>query len=290
MKKIVLIFTLIFLCSCGYKPTVSPVVIDTIETSTKNDITGPVIKFLNWNIHKEGNEKKWLHNIKNQNCTKKPDIISFQEAKIDTGLKYALKFKKFDWTFVSNGILRGEYIGVLTASKSKSLFHQVLVSEGREPITETPKVSLITSYNVNTNGTVTGLLVANIHAMNFVKLDNFKKQLSDLKKALLPYVGTKAIIVSGDFNTWSSQRTHELNRLMASLGLVKAPLKKITTPPWYAWWLPIIEKLPLDHVYYSDQKLAIKKSEVIQTKKWWRKGGCINSSDHKPIYIEFLVR
>ena len=244
MKKIIFISVLIFLSSCGYTPTTSPLVIESIATSPppQQNINGPVVKFLNWNIHKEGNEQEWLNDILVGNCTKDPDITLFQEAKLDVGLKYALKVKNLGWKFVPNAILDGEYVGVLTASKSKSLFNIPLVSPGREPITETPKVALITSYNVSTNGTNLNLLVANIHGMNFVDQVSFENQLSLLNASLLPHVGTKAIIVSGDFNTWSSKRISTLNNYMSRLSLVEVPLTNITTPPWYAWIFPVIEK------------------------------------------------
>ena len=186
-----------------------------------------------------------------------------------------------------NARLEGEYVGVLTASKSKSLLNIPLLSKGREPITKTPKVTLITSYYVKTNGKNTPLLVANMHAMNFVSQTYFDHQLSELYKMLLPYVGKKAIIVSGDFNTWTSHRIAKLNDYMAKLQLVEVPLTNATTPPWYAWLFPYIEKKPLDHVYFSEQKLALKTAKVIKGEE---EGGCIKSSDHKPIYIEFLVR
>lgn len=280
MKSLLPVVFLILLCSCGYTPTSSPLIITGGEKSLPA-LQGPVIKFMSWNIHKEGNEKNWINDILNTDCTKDPDILLFQEASLNAGLKYVLKVKDLDWKFVSNAIKDKEYTGVLTASKSNSSINIPLISDGREPITETPKVSLITSCVVNTKGMKTPLLIANVHGINFVRLKDFDGQIKNLYDKLLPYVEDRAIIVAGDFNTWSSDRVSILNKYFSKLKLEEIKLKKAATPAWYVWLFTPVERLALDRVYYSVNKLSIETSEVLD---------CVKSSDHKPIYIEFIVR
>jgi endonuclease/exonuclease/phosphatase (EEP) superfamily protein YafD len=289
MKSILLFIIIIIFFSSCYTPALSPLVIKGLENvqgikKPLPDIKGPTIRLLSWNIHKEGNEKNWINDILNTDCTRNPDIILFQEAKLNAGLKYVLKVKNLDWRFVANAIKNKEYTGVLTASQSVSLNDIPLISDEKEPMAETPKAILITSYLVNTNGINTPLLVANVHGLNFVAHKDFYQQIEKLYQALLPHVKEMAIIVAGDFNAWSSKRVSILNEYFSKLDLKEVTtLQNVTTSSWFVRLFTLEGKLPLDRVYYSHKKLVLNEceSKVLD---------CVHSSDHKPLYMEFLIR
>ncbi len=275
IKILPIIVIFMSLSSCGYVPTNHPIVIEDLSNPSLgiNDLT---IDFMSWNIHKEGNDKNWIKDILNSNCTKNPDIILFQEASLNTGLKYALQVKNINWKFLPNAIKDNRYTGVLTASNSLGINQISLISPAKEPFTETPKVILVTSHVLNSGGAV---LVANVHGLNFVCLSDFKDQIEDLYNKLLPFKN-HPIIISGDFNTWSSERVSILEQFFPQLDLYEETVNNATTPPWYVWFFTTAEKLPLDRIYYSHKKLSIISSEALD---------CVESSDHKPIYIKFKI-
>jgi len=286
-KLSLLIIFIIFLCSC-YKPVFSPGVIkgpgDT-EGSVKavSGFEGPTIRILSWNINKEGNEKKWINDILNIDCTHDPDIILFQEAKMNAELKYVLQVKNLDWKFVPNAKKNNEYTGVLTASQSLSIDDTLLISVGREPLAKIPKTILVTSYLVHKSGKDIPLLVANVHGLTFASVENFYSQIEELYRLILPYMEESAIIVAGDFNAWSAARASFINEYLSRLDLKEvSSLQNATTPSWFIRLITPAEKLPLDRVFYSYKKLSIdeSKSRVLD----W-----ITSSDHKPLYIEFRI-
>jgi len=272
IHKIILIFFSLLLVSCGYVPIDSPIIIE--ETSNANLHNNSTIDLLSWNIHKEGNKKQWIRDILNTDCTKSPDIILFQEASLNTGLKHVLKVKNINWKFLPNIIKDNTYSGVLTASNSFGKNVISLTSVGKEPITETPKVILITSHISRSGNTI---ILANVHGLNFVSIGKFKDQIRHLYDELLVFKN-HPIIITGDFNTWSSERVSILEQYFSELNLQEELIINITTPPWYVWTLTTVEHIPLDRFYYDPNKLSIISSEALD---------CVGSSDHKPIYIKF---
>jgi endonuclease/exonuclease/phosphatase (EEP) superfamily protein YafD len=289
------LFSIIFILFIGscYTPTISPLVIKGIESPaaaaagsdrSASGIAGPVIRILSWNIHKEGNDKKWINDILDTNCTLIPDIFLFQEAKMNAGLKYILQTKKLDWRFVPNAVKNDVYTGVLTASPALTLKDTMIISAGREPLAKTPKTILITSYPVKTEDTTITLMVANVHGLNFGAVEDFYRQIEQLYELLLPHAGKEAMIVAGDFNTWSTERKSFVDESLSKLDLKEVTtLQNVTTPSWFVRLITPAEKLPLDRVYYSYKKLTVDEfnSKVLE---------CVHSSDHKPIYVEFRIQ
>jgi endonuclease/exonuclease/phosphatase (EEP) superfamily protein YafD len=234
-----------------------------------------------WNIHKEGNSRDWVEDYGKIYEDKRPDIILLQEARLNTGLKYALHrtSKEMGWIFSPNIIETNHdtYSGVLTASKVKPYEQHSITTEGLEPVVKTPKTSLITTYKLSPSNKL--LLVVNIHGINMANFEKFKAQLFKIVNRISGYNGP--IIFAGDFNTRNKERLRFLSsELKDKLGLetvsfTKEDKKAIKRFPF--------STTPLDNIFYSYRDLEVKQEspDVLET---------IKSSDHKPLFVEFKVR
>ena len=132
-KHFILLILIIFISSCGLIPARGIIIEEnTFSTQSLNDSS---IKMLVWNIHKEGNSRDWIEDYDKIYEDKKPDIIVLQEARLNTGLKHALKTsKEMGWIFSSNIEERNHdtYSGVLTASIAKPSEQYSITTEGLE--------------------------------------------------------------------------------------------------------------------------------------------------------------
>lgn len=241
---------------------------------SKNAIAKNSLKLLNWNIAKRTNEKIWMKDFIDIVEIHQPDIICLQEVTLDTETKTALAIEMMGWTFAPNFIDRyhNTYCGILTASRVKPLVSRSLLSEQYEPFTKTPKVSLISEYSVGKLHEI--VLVINVHAINFVDLNKFKSQLDKIEQFISHR--NEPIILTGDFNTWSQMRFEVLKQMAGRLNLKtvlfseydKNQIKNFLFSP------------PLDHIYYRGFQEKDKSATVLDH---------IDSSDHKPLLVEFFV-
>mgnify|MGYP002725534711 CR=1 FL=1 len=277
-KGFVLLTLIIIISSCGLIPARGIIKEgDTFSTTSLNDSS---IKMLVWNIHKEGNSRDWIEDYDKIYKDIKPDIIILQEARLNTGLKHALKTgKEMGWIFSSNIEERNHdtYSGVLTASKARPSEQYSITTEGLEPIFKTPKTSLITTYKLSPSNKL--LLVVNIHGINMTNLEKFKAQLFKIANEISEHSGP--IIFAGDFNTRNEDRLSFLYReLKDKLDLEAVPFTKKDKKEIKRF---IFSPIPLDHIFYNNKELELKQGspDVLET---------IKSSDHKPLFVEFKVR
>jgi endonuclease/exonuclease/phosphatase (EEP) superfamily protein YafD len=155
---------------------------------------------------------------------------------------------------------------VLTGHVLYPSLAKLLTTQGREPLTATPKIALLTYYAWPNEHQI--LLVTNIHAINFVTLKIFEMQLNQLEAILIQHPGP--LILAGDFNTWHQQRLNLLHAMKTRLQLKsvffknKQAIKRVLLSP------------PLDHIFYRG--LCQKQAEVLAH---------IVSSDHAPLWVEF---
>jgi endonuclease/exonuclease/phosphatase (EEP) superfamily protein YafD len=235
---------------------------------------------LDWNIHKEGNSRDWIEDYDKMYKDKKPDIIVFQEARLSTGLKQALKTgNEMGWIFSSNIEERNHdtYSGVLTASKARPSEHYSITTEGLEPIVKTPKTTLITTYKLSPSNKL--LLLVNIHGLVMTNLEKYKAQIIEIVDTISGHNGP--IIFAGDFNTKNKERSSFLLReLKDKLGLETVPFTKEDQKGIKHFFF---SPFPLDQIFYSSSELEVKKDspDVLET---------IKSSDHKPVFVEFEVK
>ncbi len=232
---------------------------------------GQNINLLVWNIHK-ADDIQWFTDIKNLIANK--DFSLFQEAVYpQTMVDFFSELGRFEWAMATSYRLINKDLsgtGVTTASKIKSLHQDVLSTISTEPVVSTPKISLYTTYAINIAGKKSEkeLLVANIHAINFVSNFTYFIELLRIEKRLAQHKGP--IILAGDFNTWSESRIKYLNKMAERRGLTAVPFTETERR--------ITMGHPLDHVYYRDLKM-ISKEDL----------SYITSSDHIPLSVQFQL-
>ena len=119
------------------------------------------------------------------------------------------------------------------------------------------------------------LLIVNIHCINFkIDLNEFKEQIRYVAGEVMAHDGP--VIMAGDFNTWSKNRLEHLDMIVKELELVKITFSSKSN------YVKTAFGNPLDHIFISKEKLEVVKGseDVI---------AAINSSDHKPLFVELRI-
>lgn len=238
------------------------------------------IRVLNWNIAKNNRAafgsqwrvRAWLNDFSKILERYNPDLIFLQEVQLCTQAKQLAELTEMGWSFAPNFIdtHHNSYAGVLTAAKASCLTQKAVTTQHYEPVTKTPKVSLVAEYALpNTSHT---LLTVNSHLINFVDSVKFKAQLYELELAIATHSG--AVIFSGDFNTWSRSRWQMVAGMARRLGLTGAKFPPGDTENIKRFLL----SPPLDHIFYRGFQQNFVHAKVLND---------VTSSDHKPMIVEF---
>lgn len=113
------------------------------------------------------------------------------------------------------------------------------------------------------------LLVLNVHAINFVTMPNFKRQMRQLEEKIILHNGP--VFLGGDFNTWLTQRSHFLNNMTEDLGMELATFSPDRRSRHFGRCI--------DHVFVRGLKILSASCHYE-----------IGSSDHQPLELglEFL--
>lgn len=171
-------------------------------------------ELLVWNVHKGAARDAWARDMKALSSS--ADVVFLQEGMQDAFMPDALaKTEHAFWMAKSF-----EYSATKAATGVISGFKNAIArmwfrrSPGREPILNTPKMSLLSILPL-TNGR--RLLMINIHAINFVGNDAFKEQILDLMNEIRAFDGP--VIFAGDFNTWNPGRSRFLKKTLAAIGM-----------------------------------------------------------------------
>jgi endonuclease/exonuclease/phosphatase (EEP) superfamily protein YafD len=109
--------------------------------------------------------------------------------------------------------------------------------------------------------------VVNIHAINFVGVNKFSRQVAQVVDLIVGHEGP--LVLAGDFNTWNPRRKKILAKAAESLGLNRVPVA--------ARRLRHLNQV-LDHVFYRG--LELLASRPLRH---------IKSSDHVPLWAEFRL-
>lgn len=210
-----------------------------------------------WNIHKATDANIYKDFLENSAGA---DLALFQESITNT--QYIQEITNvvpyLGWTmakcFQQSNL---EYTGVATGSRVKALREEVIFSSAREPLINTPKTILLSEYAIE--GSAQTLLVANIHAINFVGPGTYKTQIRQLVDKVKDHQGP--LIIAGDFNTWDMDRRAILNVFFKPLNV-----QKLTMPPSFK---------DLDHIYVRglEARTVYNLSHV-------------KSSDHAPLMAD----
>lgn len=216
---------------------------------------------LSWNLHRgsEAGLEQTLHRLAAGRA-----LLTLQEAQLDDDLRHTLDALGLDWNFSPGFILNGRAVGVLTAASTPALAR--CVRRSNEPWLQIPKLALYTVYPLA--GTASTLLVVNLHGINFsIATTEFAQQLQQARHVVAEHRGP--MIVAGDFNTWSEQRTALLHKLTAELALQE--VKFANEHRTHVWGLP------LDHIYYR----GLQVLEATSTEQ--------AESDHNPLLVTFAI-
>jgi endonuclease/exonuclease/phosphatase (EEP) superfamily protein YafD len=214
---------------------------------------------VNWNIYK-GRRQGWQADFRA--LGEKPDLYLVQEAYLTDDLRNLLADTDLNWNLVPAFEYRGIETGVLTASRITPYDYCIL--RIREPLLHISKSALITRYPFA--GSAKTLLVANIHSINFtLGSHHFRQYWQQLESALSDY--DDPIILAGDFNTWSAERSAVVRETVQRLKLkpVKFSTENRTT----------IFGHTVDHIYYRG--LIPVEATVYE----------VVTSDHNPMVVRF---
>ncbi|NOX35489.1 MAG: endonuclease/exonuclease/phosphatase family protein [Deltaproteobacteria bacterium] len=239
-------------------------VIESNQNFSQKTVDSESIKILNWNVYKQKRPGFSDDFIK---LSKNKDIILIQEACFKKNLWQAFRVSGMGWYFAQSFSYCKKSLyatGVMTLSKASPIFSGYIRTKFKEPLTHTPKISLVTKYSLT--GTKKKLLVVNTHGINFVKSKAFESQMADLGKKIKKHRGPA--IFAGDFNTWNKKRIAILTRIVTRSGLKEARFHPDTRTKRFRY--------PLDHIFYKG--LKIKKTKIFNK---------IRSSDHKAVGVEF---
>lgn len=219
-----------------------------------------------WNMFK-GKKDSWKRDY--ADLTQKSDILVLQEMFLDEKMKQVFgDHVGFEYTTATSFLFDKKQIatGVATASHSSSSFQTFLRSQDREPIVNTPKVILVTTYPID--GHDEELLVVNIHAINFVTDAAFARHIFSVIPKIKNHKGP--LIFAGDFNTWSQDRLDFINKMAKMLNLNEIRFFPDSRMRTFG--------NPLDHVFYRG--LELKDAKV------W---GDVEGSDHKAMEASFRI-
>lgn len=239
-------------------------VIYTFGQSSSETLPAKNIKFLVWNVHKgadQGFEYEFI------SLAYGSHVVMNQEIFLDSHMRSTFDYlPQFFFTTATSFFSGKEKIrtGVANLTRVDPVFTEFVRTETQEPITNSPKVTLINSYPIE--GTGKNLTVVNIHGINFVTNQSFKKELNRI------YLKIKDIpaplVFAGDFNTWNTERVKILEEYKKKLNLSEArftPDHRMT-----------FNGFPLDHFLHT--------SDLIVTKA--RVDEFYQGSDHKPLVLE----
>jgi endonuclease/exonuclease/phosphatase (EEP) superfamily protein YafD len=216
---------------------------------------------VSWNIFK-GKKQGWAEDFKR--FSRNTDILILQEAYLTDSLKQMLQMEQYQWDMTAAFEYQAIEAGVLTAARTAPNF--TCGFRETEPITRIPKSTLISRYPLS--GTEQELLVANMHAINFsMQPAAFQKQFDRLEGLLAAVQGP--LIVSGDFNTWTSGRMAQVKAMANRLGLTAVGFDENRRSRFFG--------RHVDHVYYRGLEAKNAATPVVST------------SDHNPLLVVFKL-
>ena len=229
---------------------------------------------LSWNIEK-GADAGWIADL--AQIAAAEHVLLIQEAVLDPNTGALPLSRDFtSWQYFAAGYRQGStQTGVLTASPWVASHHCALTAW--EPWLGTPKATSVTRYafyrgratgespRVGTSGEMLNpLMVVNVHAVNFaVGLEAYIEQFAAIGEVIMTHEG--ALILAGDFNTWSEDRQDWLTGFMA-----RHQLEAVTFSPDNR---TTVFSRPIDHMY--TRGLAVIDASVVT----------VDSSDHNPLLM-----
>lgn len=216
-----------------------------------------------WNVYKGGGAySKQAQELKT--LGQGADLMLFQDATDQRDLTSNIKGARpdFHWTLAhGDQAATGRWSGVVTGSNVKPLKVVALRSKVKEPITETTRSILVSTYAVN--GTSERLMVVNIHAVSYASTEKFKQNLKQMEAEIKRHRGP--VVLAGDFNAWRPERIQALKSVTARQGLKPVAMERASV-------------YLTDHVFTRGVK--VRASEELQD---------FSSSDQRPLAFDFTI-
>lgn len=219
-------------------------------------------KVLVWNIFK-AKKSAWAADF--LKLSRGKDLVLLQEAFLRPAMLDVLEqLSNLRWDMATGFTRRLNSIdvGVMTGCRARpeELFY--LRSPVHEPFVRLPKMAIATRYMLE--GSDRDLLVLNVHAINFVRINRFKRQIRQLERALELHDGP--LLLAGDFNTWLSSRSDFLHEMTDNMGMQLATFSPDRRSRYFG--------RVLDHVFVRGLKIVSASCHYD-----------IQSSDHQPIEL-----
>jgi endonuclease/exonuclease/phosphatase (EEP) superfamily protein YafD len=189
-----------------------------VLTSISTGAATPLPNHLNlisWNIHKASDGEAWQADF--EKLASGQHIAAIQEGVEDPIVLDTLRsLASFGWLMARSFFMETDHrgTGVITGATQEAVSSLFLRSPDTEPVINTPKVALLTTYQMQDGSR---LLVVNIHAINFTAFAPFQRQMDQVAGIIRGWQGR--VIWVGDFNTWSSTRQDYLKKVTAAVGL-----------------------------------------------------------------------
>ncbi|TKB50256.1 endonuclease/exonuclease/phosphatase family protein [Ferrimonas sediminicola] len=223
---------------------------------------------ISWNVHKQLGEPGWQREFAEMQQAYTPDLLTLQEANVHP--EDAPEMAPYHYAFGANlQQSGGGQSGVMSLTSTPILSARLKLTTPAEPITHTPKATLLTQVAL---GDKQSLMLVNIHGINFVTNSDYRQQLDRLEAQIANHQGP--VIFAGDFNTWSSQRQTLLSALARRQGLSKVAFSDQDREE-----IKQFLGQPLDHILYSCQLTPVPGSSQVLSE--------FTSSDHTPLMVEF---
>ncbi|MFP3982588.1 MAG: endonuclease/exonuclease/phosphatase family protein [Desulfurivibrionaceae bacterium] len=231
------------------------------------DLLPRQLRLLVWNVYK-ARRPTWSADF--QYLTWKKDLVLLQEILLrETVIATLKKSHSLRWhlaTGFTSRISPAE-AGVMTGARADPLEIFYLRSPAAEPVVRLPKMVIATVYQVE--NLAAGLLVLNVHAINFVGLPKFKQQMLQLEEIIATHEGP--VLMGGDFNTWLSRRSNFLQEMTADLDMDAATFYPDRRSRYFG--------KAIDHVF-------VRGIDIISSTCHSE----ITSSDHQPIDLALEIR
>lgn len=234
--------------------------------ATDNDFDSS-IKVLVWNI-KKTQEANWQKEF--LSFAHDRDLFLIQEAYPNSLFTSTLDtFEDIRWDMGISFLYKlYDYLptGTMIGSKVLPTYFVVKHSPDMEPVTETPKAMTYAKFPLE--GRREELLVINVHGINFNDFGAFKRHMGQVEEEILKHSGP--VLIAGDFNTRTKDRTSYMFHLMKKLGLQEIQFKNGDQRMTAKFTNNILD-------YGFIRGLRVLNAEVL---------GFATGSDHKPMRLE----
>lgn len=226
------------------------------------------VSLLVWNMYK-GQNPSWKEDF--QTLSEGKDLLLLQEMFLNENMRSTLSEQEgFEFQTGTSFIYVEENAktGVINASTTKA--HQVIPrqSKVREPVINTPKMAMITTYPIK--GRSETLMAINIHAINFVTALELSIQLFDLADYIQKHKGP--VVFAGDFNVWSTHKQNLLFYIVKKLGLTT-----VEFDPAHDDRMRVFGRI-IDFIF-------VRGINYENSKVW----GEIEGSDHKALSVDLKI-